>query len=262
VHTDAGLLEADLVVAADGLWSRLRGALYPGHPVPRHAGYSAWRTVLDAPVPVAGASETWGSDGRRFAVIPIDGGRLYCYATVAGPARVAVEDQAASLAELRRHFGDWHAPIPEILAALRPAALLHHDIAELATPLPALNRGRVVFVGDAGHAMTPDLGQGGCQALEDAAVLAVLLDRSEPTSADAGPAAWDEGVPPGLAAFDAARRPRTTKVARRSRDAGRLYLAPVAVQRAAARAMGLVPDAVLVRALAPVVDWRPPAPPT
>lgn len=257
VHTDAGPVEADLVVAADGLRSGLRGVLYPGHPAPRHAGYSAWRAVLDAPVPVAGASETWGSDGRRFAIIPIGEGRLYCYATVAGPARDrSGADPAASLAELRGLFGGWHRPIPEILAVLTPDVLLHHDIAELATPLPGLNRGRVVLLGDAAHGMTPDLGQGGCQALEDAAVLAALLQCALGSGGTAGPAGDVVGA---LAAFDAARRPRTTAIAKRSRNAGRLYLAPAAVQRAAARAMGLVPDAVLARALAPVIDWRPPA---
>ncbi len=71
LSTSVGTVEADLVVAADGLWSVLRSGLFPGHPGPQHAGSCAWRAVLDAPVPVAGGSETWGSDGRRFAIVPI-----------------------------------------------------------------------------------------------------------------------------------------------------------------------------------------------
>jgi 2-polyprenyl-6-methoxyphenol hydroxylase-like FAD-dependent oxidoreductase len=65
-----------------------------------------------------------------------------------------------------------HEPIPELLAITRPQDVLRHDVAELAAPLPSFHRGRAVLLGDAAHPMTPNLGQGACQALEDAAVLA------------------------------------------------------------------------------------------
>jgi 2-polyprenyl-6-methoxyphenol hydroxylase-like FAD-dependent oxidoreductase len=137
--------------------------------------------------------------------------------------------------------------------AARADAVRRNDILDLAAPLSTLVHGRVALGGDAAHAMTPDLGQGGCQALEDAVVLASLLSRPGP-----GPDP-DPGLPGALAAYDAARRTRTTMVAQRSRAAGRLYLAPVRVQELVARAMGRMPDALLVRGLAPIVDWRPPA---
>jgi 2-polyprenyl-6-methoxyphenol hydroxylase-like FAD-dependent oxidoreductase len=263
LQSTEGGIGADLVVAADGLRSRLRAELFPAHPGPRHAGYSAWRAVLAVPAgaAVAGASETWGPDGKRFGIVPIAEGRLYCYATVAGPERAAFAP-ATSLAELRAEFGDWHAPIPAILADLTADQVLHHDVAELAQPLPSYRRGRVVLLGDAAHAMTPDLGQGGCQAVEDGAVLGACV-------AALSGGAWGPDHPrprdlgEALAAYDALRRPRTTDIARRSRRAGRLYLAPAGLQQVAARVMGLLPDAAIARGLASVVDWRPPgqAPP-
>ena len=89
-----------------------------------------------------------------------------------------------------------------------PRVALLHDIRYLATPLPTYYRGRVVLLGDAAHAMTPDLGQGGCQALEDAVVLAARVAAG--------------GVTAGLAAYTAERLPRATRIARRSRSLGRL----------------------------------------
>jgi 2-polyprenyl-6-methoxyphenol hydroxylase-like FAD-dependent oxidoreductase len=71
----------------------------------------------------------------------------------------------------KRLFGTWHEPIPVLLASARPQDVLRHDVAELAAPLPSFHHGRAVLLGDAAHPMTPNLGQGACQALEDAAVL-------------------------------------------------------------------------------------------
>ncbi|MFC7648742.1 FAD-dependent monooxygenase [Streptosporangium lutulentum] len=96
-------------------------------------------------------------------------GLAYCYATDAVPAGGGGGDQRA---ELLRLFGDWHAPIPALLASASPENVLRNDVHHLATPLPAMHRGKVVLLGDAAHAMTPNMGQGACQAIEDAVVLA------------------------------------------------------------------------------------------
>ncbi len=105
-------------------------------------------------------AETWGPGGQRFAILPIAGGQCYCYGTAGIPAGTAFEDDAA---ELRRHFDSRHAPISPLPTPLTRDDILRNDIEEM-LPLPAMHRGRVARLGDAAHAMTPDLGQVACQA--------------------------------------------------------------------------------------------------
>ncbi|MEV0447002.1 FAD-dependent monooxygenase [Streptomyces sp. NPDC050600] len=242
-----GSLEADLVVAADGVGSRLRGALFPGHPGPVHSGSTVLRAVTERPVDLRTDFElTWGH-GAEFGHIAFADGRAEWHAVLNSPAGVRHEDP---LAVLRRRFAGWHAPVPGLLAATRPEAVLHHDIAELATPLPSFVAGRVVLLGDAAHAMTPNLGQGACQALEDAVVLAAALD-TEP------------GVTAALARYDSERRPRTTAVAAAARQAGRMgqQLAhPLAVPLRNAL-LRLTPSGVALRMILRHADWTPPLSP-
>ncbi|MFI5642542.1 FAD-dependent monooxygenase [Streptomyces goshikiensis] len=206
VRTPAGDLTADVAIAADGIHSPLRSRHFPRHPGLRHSGETAWRTVLSCeglPRPVA--AETWGR-GERFGVVPLADGRVYVYATARAPQGYAPADLRA---ELRRRYGAWHDPIPALLDRIDPAAVLRHDLYDLAVPLPRHHSGRLVWVGDAAHAMTPNLGQGGCQAIEDGVVLARLLDA-------------DDDVPAALAAYTRARYARTDAIRIRSRRAGRI----------------------------------------
>ncbi|GAA4187908.1 FAD-dependent monooxygenase [Streptosporangium oxazolinicum] len=216
-----GPVEADLVVAADGIHSPIRSALFPGHPGPRYAGVTSWRMLIPAEGVPGQAYESWGR-GRVFGVMPLAGGTFYCYATDTVPAGGGGGDQ---LAELRRLFGDWHSPIPELLAAASPEKVLRNDVHHLATPLPAMHRGRVAMLGDAAHAMTPNMGQGACQAIEDAVVLAHVVGDGERFTGGTG--AYGEGaVPPGgsggsggsggLAGYTAARLERTSRIVARS----------------------------------------------
>ena len=135
VVTTAGKLEADLVVAADGIGSAIRPALFPGHPGLRYAGFTTWQLLTGPVTGQVPMAESWGR-GTVFGVMPLSDGRVYCYAAAAAPPRTRAEDE---LAELVKLFGEWHEPIPELLATARPQDVLRHDVTELAAPLPAVH---------------------------------------------------------------------------------------------------------------------------
>lgn len=192
----------DVVIAGDGLRSRNRAALGldPGL---SYAGYTAWRGVTNVPVELDGAAgETWGR-GRIFGIVPLPENRLYWFGTLNTPAGTEFGDEHAAV---RTTFGAWHAPIPQILDATSPHDVIRHDIYDLAKPLTTLVRGRTVLIGDAAHAMTPNLGQGAGQGIEDAATITLLL---RGTQAD--------GVDDALASYSRIRSRRTASLWRQSR---------------------------------------------
>jgi 2-polyprenyl-6-methoxyphenol hydroxylase-like FAD-dependent oxidoreductase len=237
------LLSGDLVVIADGIRSRNR-ATVTTEPGARYSGYSAWRAVTRHPVDLSDAAgETWGFR-ERFGFAPLPDGRVYWFAVASLPEGTRFADE---FAEVRRRFEAWHAPIPALLDATDPASVLRHDIHDLARPLRTFTRGRCVLVGDAAHAMTPDLGQGGGQALEDAATLGNIV--ADGADLDAA-----------LDAYDRLRRPRTQSIARRARSMGRMAHVgwrPAAALRDAV--IRMTPASVLARTAAAVGEWEPPA---
>ncbi len=254
------VIDADLVVGADGIDSRVRAVLAP-ESVARGAGLAAWQAVVPGfRVPEAAAGHPGGETlaaGYRFVAVPLGEraagkGGVYWVATVAGAARP--ESPATQLSLLRRWFAGWHEPVGALLAATRPEDLVPQGVREL-RPLPRAygfvsGPGGVVLIGDAAHAMPHHLGQGACLAFEDVATLRSL-------TADAAP-----GPELGAAveAYTRLRRPRTTTVVRQSRRMsavvqarGRLAL------RARDAALNHMRPRLLGRAPDPVSDWTPPA---
>ncbi|MFB6725490.1 FAD-dependent monooxygenase [Kribbella sp. NPDC056345] len=194
-----GSLRADLLIAADGLRSVVRTALYPQYAGPQYSGSTAYRGITETKANDGG--ETWGS-AERFGIAQLIDGRTYWYATHNQPA-----GQSGDLAEVIRKYGNWHDPIPALLATTQ--TVLQNDIYDLALPLVPFAAGRIALLGDAAHAMTPNLGRGACTAIEDAGALARhLTSTPDPVTA--------------LTQYDAARRPAATQLVKRSRQIGRL----------------------------------------
>jgi FAD-dependent urate hydroxylase len=165
-----------VLVGADGLHSAVRQELFADGP-PRYRGDTAWRGLAPTPPdlePMRDLFETFGV-GSRFGVFPLHGGRIMWFVSALRPA--GERDGPDVLDELRASFADWHAPIPRILEVAEPASILRNDIYDR----PFTSRwvvGRVALLGDAAHPMGPDLGQGACQAIEDAETLALALART------------------------------------------------------------------------------------
>ncbi|MFG1945188.1 FAD-dependent monooxygenase [Nonomuraea sp. NPDC048826] len=241
VLTDAGEFTGDLVVAADGIHSPSRRAIFPDHPGPVHSGVTAWRGLVPRPAEPLRSSESWGR-GLVFGAHPLDEETVYFYATDLAPAGESAGDERA---ELIRRFGGWHEPIPALLRDADPARILRNDLYYLRDPLPAMHAGRVALLGDAAHPMTPNLGQGACQAIEDAVVLAHVAGGD-------------------LAAYTEARLGRTAEVVRRSMSICRMTKLrnPAAValrDTAMSLATRLTPD-LMLRSMDGILRWRPPAP--
>lgn len=235
---------SDLIVAADGVRSAIRGALFPGHPGLRDCGSASWRAVVPANDLTLVPAETWGA-GLRLSILPLPAGRTHFSALATDAARDG--------ADLTALFGRWHDPIPALLARAAGAEVHLDRIEELAAPLPALGRGRVVLVGDAAHPMAPNVGLANV-ALEDAVELAHRI----------GDTADFAALRPALADYDRVRRPRVERLARISRWTGRVVesAGPVAVaaRNAGTWLGGLLPEAVSRRSLDTLVGWSPPEP--
>ncbi|MFJ2619179.1 FAD-dependent monooxygenase [Glutamicibacter sp. NPDC087344] len=216
VSVDETMSDFDLVIVADGIRSRNR-TLLGLDPGLHYAGYTAWRGVTNRPVDLRGeAGETWGH-GQLFGIVPLPDDRVYWFGTLSTAPGITAANEHEQVC---REFTGWHDPIQECLQATDAQAVLRHDIYDLAKPVSSLTRGRTVLLGDAAHAMTPNLGQGAGQALEDAATLVLLLRGN-----------GAKEVPGVLARYESLRQRRTSELMRRSRTAGRLAQAsnPLAV---------------------------------
>jgi 2-polyprenyl-6-methoxyphenol hydroxylase-like FAD-dependent oxidoreductase len=238
-HSD-GESRVDLLVGADGIRSIVRGMFWPDSD-PVHAGSTAWRMILDRPgerLSVGG--EFWGR-GEEFGVLQLPRDQVYLFAGAVTPEGDVSPD--GELAELLRRFGDWPEPVSGLLPKVLPERVLRHDLYYV-PKLRSYVHGPVVLIGDAAHAMTPNMGQGGCQALEDAVTLGAVIG---------------DDIPLALKRYDSLRRARSQSIARMSRLAGRVGLArSAAMVHLRDNGMRLVPASAVLRSFARTFTWSPP----
>ncbi len=163
--SDGSVARGTYMIAADGIHSVIRAQLHK-QKAPRYAGYTAWRAVI----PFSGgapAGEYWGQ-GARFGIFPLTRDRVYWFAThTVPPNQRAPFGERAQLLEI---FGRWHPAISALIELTEEEEILRNDIVDR-EPIESWGRGLVTLLGDAAHPMTPNLGQGACQALEDARAL-------------------------------------------------------------------------------------------
>ncbi len=199
----------DLVVGADGIRSDLRAMRFPDRAEPRYSGFGAFRCVSPRPPDLRHKLMLIGP-GVRVGIMPTSEADLYMFGIAREPAdaRYEPEDWPALM---RERLAEFDGPVPELLAT---ATAFHYTGVEEVPAGRPLSARRVVLVGDAAHATTPFMGQGGSMALEDAVVLADVLG---------GAARGDTSVEAALARFEERRFPRVQFVQSRSVEAGRAW---------------------------------------
>ena len=205
---DGSEVEADVIVGADGIHSRVRASLF-GPDAPRFTGKICYRSVI--PTGGGGWLSTEGSQwlGPHGTIVlyPLRGEELINVVCHYDDASYRHESWIAecSRQEVLERYAGWHESLLRLFAAADTWykwALYDRD------PIPQWTRGRVTLLGDAAHPMLPYLGQGACQAIEDGAVLATALsaEASDPVT--------------GLARYERTRRPRASRVVLTARERG------------------------------------------
>ncbi len=216
---DESRVMSDLLIGADGIHSVVRGHVL-GNCRPRYAGYTCYRGVCEAPTTLVSTGyvcEAWGR-GQRFGVTSLADDQIYWWATCPSPPNETEKNPRERLKEL---FKNWAAPIPQLLKTTPANAILKNDILDHEPRLP-WHRGRVAMVGDAAHAVTPNFGQGGCLAIEDAVVLSRLLRPLVEDLRKRGSVASSSAIEKVFGAFANERFERCRWLAKKSNQMGNL----------------------------------------
>ncbi len=175
--SDGSEREVDLVVAADGIYSKTRQALFPDAAPPRFTGQGCWRIVADRPANLDRAEMYLGGP-VKLGLNPVSADKIYAFILEHAPENPWYEEAAMlpRVAELLAPFG---GDIAEIRRNLGPASMVNYRPLEWQLLQRPWHAGRVVIIGDAAHATTPHMASGAGVAAEDGLVLAEELARTD-----------------------------------------------------------------------------------
>lgn len=242
--------QADLVVGADGVKSRMR-PLLNGPEIPFFTGQTAWRAVIPAEPGAQPAAQVFMGPGRHLVSYPLGQGMRNIVAVVERPDwRDEGWSQPGDPADLRAAFGHFGGPVPDWLAAVDQVSLwglFRHPVAAH-WQRPAGQGPALALIGDAAHPTLPFLAQGAVMAIEDAWVLAACLSEDE--------------LIPALARYQALRQPRCQRIVKAANDNARNYhlQGPArAVAHAGLRAVSTLAPARLIERFAWLYDYDPTA---
>jgi len=172
---DGSAVDADLLIGADGTHSLTRQYVL-GHNVERrYAGYVNWNGLVEIDEGLAPAQQwtTYIGEGKRVSLMPVANNRFYFFFDV--PLEAGLDNQRDQYkTSLKQYFKDWCAPVQQLIENIDEQKTNRVEIHDI-EPFMTFYKGRVVLLGDAAHSTTPDIGQGGCQAMEDAIYLARAL---------------------------------------------------------------------------------------
>lgn len=229
------------LIVAEGIHSKIRKIIFPDVKE-RYAGYACWRGVTDnSQMQIKRASETWGSKGR-FGIVPLENNQIYWFAVVNTTQNNPIYSNYTQ-SQILEIFKDYHAPIGSIISNTPNDSIIWNDISDL-VPTHQFAHENIVFVGDAIHATTPNLGQGACQAIEDAAILAKCI-------------ADEAIVKNAFKKFEEKRVPRTNFIVNQSWKIGKI--AQNGNNLVASLRNGLlaiIPERVLIKQLKKVVEFK------
>ena len=203
---DGSSVTGDLLVAADGVHSILREYILGEKIEPKYGGYVNWNGLVPLSEDLA-PSDMWAiyvGEHKRASLMPVGGDRFYFFFDVPLP-KGTTSDRTNYRHELKEYFQGWAEPVQLLIDRLDPDAVARVEIHDVG-PISRMVRGRVALVGDSAHATCPDLGQGGCQAMEDGLVLTNYLVSTNLSVSDA------------LTRYEKERKVRTTEIVNKARN--------------------------------------------
>ena len=174
--TNETSIETDYIIGADGIHSKVRKQLFPESQL-RYSGQTCWRGVVDIqldPDFKHKAFELWG-DGIRFGCSGVDDHQAYWFAVTESEANK--KDRGPVKNKLLKMYQSFHPLVHTLIKTTEETSIVRHDINDL-NPLKRWYSDKVCLIGDAGHATTPNMGQGGAQAIEDAYYLSKCIQNN------------------------------------------------------------------------------------